>query len=346
MKKILLLFILALFFANIVNAQFTRKVLFEEGTNASCAPCAANNPILKAFLDANQNTCLAIKYHASWPGFDPMYQANPTQNTERIVNYYHMNNTGVPYCNADGVIQDIWPFSNANFTNAMNQRLAIPAPLQITVVDQRIAGDSIKSTITINLPSNLPAGDYKLRVMAIEKWVIYTVPPGSNGETHFEHVFRRAYPGTDGVVFPVTAGNYQYIYTYKRETGWQDSSIKTVVFVQNDVNKEVMNVASSSSINGINPVSSEIPNAFYLSQNYPNPFNPSTNIEFKLPKDEFVTLKVYDMLGKEIAVLVIGNFKKGTYSVDWDASNLGGGVYFYTIKMGEFSETKKMILIK
>lgn len=345
MNKLLLIVILAIFFNNFTNAQFTRKVLFEEGTNASCAPCAANNPILKAFLDANPNTCLAIKYHASWPGYDPMYMANPTQNTERIVNYYNMNQTGVPYCNADGIIQDIWPFSNANFTNAMNQRLAIQAPMQIIVSDQRIAGDSIRSTITVNLPSNLPAGNYKLRVMAIERWVVYAVPPGSNGETHFEHVFRRAYPNTDGVTFPTTAGNYQYIYTYKRESTWQDTSIKTVAFIQNDNNKEVMNAAYAPLV-GINPVSSEVPASFSLSQNYPNPFNPSTNIEFALPKDEFVTLKVYDMLGKEVTALANGNFKKGVYKADWNAEGIGGGVYFYTITAGEFTATKKMILIK
>ena len=72
-------------------SQFVRKVLFEEATNASCAPCAANNPYLKAYLDEKGDSIIAIKYHASFPGIDPMYSHNPTQNAERYSAYYGMN---------------------------------------------------------------------------------------------------------------------------------------------------------------------------------------------------------------------------------------------------------------
>ena len=328
------------------SAQVTRVVLFEEGTNSSCGPCAANNPILKAFLDSHPTEATAIKYHASWPGYDPMYQANPTQNTERIVNYYNMNQTGVPYCNADGVIQDIWPFSNTNFTNALNTRLAILTPVTINVLDERIAGDSIKSTITLNLLSNLPAGDYKLRVMAIEGVILYTTPPGSNGEMRFEHVFRRAYPNTTGVSIQTTAGTYQYIYTYKRESAWVDTSLYTIAFVQNDVNREVLNVAKGSyTPTGITS-GGEIPGKFSLSQNYPNPFNPQTLIKFTMPENGNVTLKVYNSIGAEVKTLVEGVHKAGEYSVYFDGSEFSSGVYFYTLRTDKFTATKKMILIK
>ena len=328
------------------SAQVTRVVLFEEGTNASCGPCAANNPVLKAFLDAHPTEATAIKYHASWPGYDPMYQVNPTQNTERIVNYYHMNQTGVPYCNADGVIQDIWPFSSTNFTNALNTRIAILTPVTINVQDERIAGDSIKSTITLNLLSNLPSGDYKLRVMALERFVIYTSPPGSNGETQFEHVFRWAYPNTTGVSIQTNAGTYQYIYTYKRESAWIDTSVYTIAFVQNDANKEVMNVAKGSYTPLGTPSSSEVPEKYSLSQNYPNPFNPRTLIKLTLPEDGSVTLKVYNMIGAEVKTLVEGIHKAGEYNIYFDGSEFSSGVYFYSLRTDKFSATKKMILIK
>lgn len=344
--SILFIILSAIAFTFSINAQVTRVVLFEEGTNASCGPCAANNPILKAFLDAHPTETTAIKYHASWPGYDPMYQANPTQNTERIVNYYHMNQTGVPYCNADGVIQDIWPFSNTNFTNALNTRLAILTPVTINVNDERIAGDSIRSTITLNLLSNLPSGDYKLRVMALERVVIYTSPPGSNGETHFEHVFRRAYPNTTGVSIQTTAGTFQYIYTYKRESAWIDTSVYTIAFVQNDVNKEVMNVAKGTYTPlGISQ-NYEVPEKFSLSQNYPNPFNPRTLIKFTLPEEGSVTLKVYNMVGAEVETLVEGAHKAGEYKIYFDGSDFSSGVYFYTLKTDKFTATRKMILIK
>jgi hypothetical protein len=276
-----------------------------------------------------------------------MYSANPTQNTERIVNYYNMGSTGVPYCNGDGLIHDIWPFSNTNFTNALNTRMAVATPCSLNVVDQRIPGDSIRSTITVTLLSNLPAGNYKLRVMALEGRIIYTTPPGSNGETVFEHVFRWAYPNTTGIDAPTTAGIYNYTYTYMRLSNWVDTSVYTIAFIQNDVNQEVINCARGAySITGIKENQNEIPEAYSLSQNYPNPFNPSTYIKFNMPQDGFVTLKVYDILGNEIQTLVEGNHKAGSYNIYFNGSDLSSGVYFYRLTAGSFIETRKMTLVK
>jgi hypothetical protein len=344
--KFFSLFLFLLIFT-ISNAQVTRLVLFEEGTNASCAPCATNNPILDAFLLSNSNNVTAIKYHASWPGVDPMYSANPTQNTERIVNYYNMGATGVPYCNCDGIIQDIWPFSTSAFTNAMNTRLAVPTPVGITVVDTRIPGDSIRSIITVNLVSNLPSGNYKLRVMAIEKKIVYTSPPGTNGETVFHQVFRWAYPNTTGVNAPTTTGTYQFIYKYKRLSTWVDTSVYTVAFVQNDNNKEVMNSGIGHYIaTGISGNENLIPDKYYLSQNYPNPFNPVTTIKCGIAKTGNATLKVFDVLGNEVAVLLNGNVLAGNYELSFNGSSLASGTYFYKLTAGDFTEIKKMLMIK
>ncbi len=97
---------------------------------------------------------------------------------------------------------------------------------------------------------------------------------------------------------------------------------------------------------GITPVTSEIPEKFSLSQNYPNPFNPVTKIGFKITDPGFASLKVYDLLGNEIAVLVNKNISPGEYNVNFDGSGLASGMYFYKLNSGEFSDTKKMILIK
>jgi len=85
---------------------------------------------------------------------------------------------------------------------------------------------------------------------------------------------------------------------------------------------------------------------YLLSQNYPNPFNPSTNINFTLPNTEFVTLKIYDILGKEVATLINEELNAGNHTKIWDAKNLSSGVYFYKLQAGKFSETKKMILVR
>ena len=97
---------------------------------------------------------------------------------------------------------------------------------------------------------------------------------------------------------------------------------------------------------GLANISNEVPGAFELKQNYPNPFNPATNIEFSVTRNSFVTLSVFDHLGREIEKPVSGNLDAGTYSVNFDASNLASGTYYYRINAGDYSETKKMILVK
>jgi len=95
----------------------------------------------------------------------------------------------------------------------------------------------------------------------------------------------------------------------------------------------------------------EIPKQFELMQNYPNPFNPTTMIRFAMPKNAFVTLKIYDMLGREVKTLISGERNAGSYSIEWNGSNnygsrVASGAYIYRIIAGDFSSVKKMILLK
>lgn len=97
---------------------------------------------------------------------------------------------------------------------------------------------------------------------------------------------------------------------------------------------------------GIKNISSEMPSSYSLSQNYPNPFNPSTFIKFDVSKGSFVSLKVFDALGRGVATLVNENLKPGTYEADWNASSYPSGVYFYRLSTEGYNKTMKMVLIK
>ena len=99
-------------------------------------------------------------------------------------------------------------------------------------------------------------------------------------------------------------------------------------------------------ITGITQNGNTVPVEYTLSQNYPNPFNPTTKINFALPKSGLVTMKIYDILGKEVATLVNEVKNAGSYTVDFNASNLTSGVYFYKVSVNGFSEVKKMLLLK
>jgi len=105
-------------------------------------------------------------------------------------------------------------------------------------------------------------------------------------------------------------------------------------------------IRATVTFTSINTISSEVPSSYSLSQNYPNPFNPTTSIKFAVTKAGFVSLKIYDLSGREISSLVNDNLAAGTYNYSFDASKLSSGIYFYKMKADGFSETKKMMLIK
>jgi len=346
-KIILILFLCVIAFLNNADSQI-KKVLFEEFTNASCGPCAANNPALKAFIDSKGDSIVVIKYHTNFPGFDPMYNLNPVQVEERSGGYYSDVNA-VPWLKGDGnMFPDIWPFTQANFDAAFNTRKVINPPLTISVTDARIGGDSVKTTITVSNLQTLPAGDYKLRIMGVEKIINYLNPPGNNGESSFEDVFRIGLPDMNGVQLPTAAGNYIFTFKYKIQPEWVDSNMVTTAFVQNDaVGKEVLNCNVAGDVpTGIVSITNIVSAKFSLYQNFPNPFNPSTTIKFDIPENSFVKLSIYNSLGKEVAVLTNELLVQGTYDYNFNASGLTSGLYFMNITSGKFQDTKKIMLLK
>jgi len=125
-----------------------------------------------------------------------------------------------------------------------------------------------------------------------------------------------------------STGHWSYM---KKITNlWADPSIKLKYDVTVDVDDPEM----------------EQPVTFALEQNYPNPFNPSTTIKYQIPELSFVTLKVYDVLGSEVGTLVNEEKPSGNYKVEFNATNLPSGIYFYQLRVGSFNQTKKMLLLK
>jgi glucose/arabinose dehydrogenase len=120
-----------------------------------------------------------------------------------------------------------------------------------------------------------------------------------------------------------------------------------------DQNNELYTVCSNgliykflNTVIGVNGNGNTIPDGFVLEQNYPNPFNPSTSIRFTVPVNTAVNIKIYDLTGQEIAVLLNESKSAGNYSVTWEAANYPSGVYFYEMTAGDYKERKKMVLVK
>jgi len=102
----------------------------------------------------------------------------------------------------------------------------------------------------------------------------------------------------------------------------------------------------SEMVTSVKEENSNFPTHYSLQQNYPNPFNPSTTISFTLPSKSHVTLKVFDIMGREIAILVNGEMFAGNHTQKWNPSNISSGIYFYRLEAGSYTETKKLVLLR
>ena len=136
--------------------------------------------------------------------------------------------------------------------------------------------------------------------------------------------------------FDVSQPIFSQTYYYRIKTIWEKTSGGRTSLVESYMTDYLSNITSGNSV----------ADGFYLKQNYPNPFNPVTNLEFGISKLGFFSLKVYDNLGKEVAVLVNGYLNSGKYKFTFDASNLASGIYFYKLSADGFTETKRMTVLK
>ena len=120
----------------------------------------------------------------------------------------------------------------------------------------------------------------------------------------------------------------------------------TMCFGFSTLRGAIINGITYGTVTNIGNNPEPFPSRFQLQQNYPNPFNPQTKISFSVPKESFITLKIFDVLGREVATLMNEKKPVGEYSVPWNADNVPSGVYFYKLLAGDFVETKKMVFVK
>ena len=160
----------------------------------------------------------------------------------------------------------------------------------------------------------------------------------STNEVDWENVFSGETSGTtlqqENTYFPVTEGRYLKIVGKGNSVNLWNSITELDVYgieLEPTDNREIAD-------NNIG--------TYKLNQNYPNPFNPTTNINFSIPENTFVSLKIYNSLGQQIKELINGFYKRGEYSVEFDASKLSSGVYYYRISTESFSDIKKAVLLK
>ncbi|MCX6163350.1 MAG: endonuclease [Ignavibacteriae bacterium] len=155
----------------------------------------------------------------------------------------------------------------------------------------------------------------------------------------------------ESIASPIASGQLGYIRVKFRPTAINTTYNGTLTILNSDSTITVNLKGSSNNSIGIHQVSSEVPKETKLFQNYPNPFNPATIIRFQIEDSRFVTLKVYDMLGKEVATLVNEKLQAGIYEIPFSINQFSGnqfssGMYFYKLETENFSQTNKLIILK
>lgn len=242
--------------------QAQRMVLIEEFTNASCVPCAAQNPEFNELLNMNTGNVISIKYQTDFPGYDPFNEQNPSEVDTRAT-YYGLD--GVPTMWIDGELPgesyadgagDWGPDAydgapGACTQGALDFATAITSPLEITLTHS-ISADFSEVTIDVTV-TNVSGAEFapedgRLHVALLERFVQFPLPPGTNGEMEFEWIMRKMYPdagGTqmtaiaDGEAFTLstTVPMPDYIYDLRE--------VQAVAFVQDHASAEVFQAATS-----------------------------------------------------------------------------------------------------
>jgi len=258
MKQIYSLAVLALtLFTGSVCAQSQRFILAEEFTQASCPPCATQNPAFNAILDANPTKVIGLKYQVWWPGFDPMYNHNKSEVNTRVA-YYSV--TGVPNVRVDGT-----GYAGApnGVTQALidNRYLNVSSPFTITATHSFNASYS-QMTVNADITcTQATAGTLVAHIAVIEREINFATQPGTNGETEFYGVMKKMLPDDQGSAVTANSTGSTQNLNFTIDIPWYVydlNQLAAIVFIQDNGNKAVHQTAYSTPIGGLAPVDMQI----------------------------------------------------------------------------------------
>ena len=360
MKHIVISVFVMLMFTSALFSQEDRKVLVEIFTNSHCPLCPTAHNIIDNYLAGpNGDKISYIYYHMVYPyNDDPLYWQSQAGSDARD-NYYNPV-SATPQGWFDGEHQG----SSSGWAANLDNRVSFPSLLKIILSGTKNSNEfSINAELTRT--GSITDNDLLIHFVVVED-LYYD---GRNSVSNHKHVMRKMLPNPDGQSFSINLNETKNIpQIINLDPLWDADSLSVVVFVQSMGSKTVYQ-SETISYSDLTVTSvgnnDELPTEFVLEQNYPNPFNPSTKIGFTIQQSPLlggdgrgglVTLKVYDILGNEVATLVNEVKPAGEYEVEFNVASLPGyvsakggyatGVYFYQLKTKGFVQTKKMLLVK
>ncbi len=334
-----------------------RKVLAEVFTSTTCAPCyAADVYFFQTWLPTygGADQVIPISYHVWWPtpGNDPMYLANPTPVQAREAYYRPAGGSFSPRMMVDGFIDAGYQYNT--WPGAIDPRFLDSSHISITLTGSR-NGSTLNLNASIYAEAVVNSANWRVHWVVVESGISaqQNTPTGYVPFVH-EWVHRGMYPDGNGSPISIVQGQTVDIQrTITLDGAWVADSCKVIVFVQNNTDKKVQNaeIISIDALTGVADQQQGLPTVYGLSQNFPNPFNPSTTISFAVPRQGYVSLAVFNLLGQEVRTLVAEEKPAGNYEIVWDGRSENGrelpsGMYLYQMKAGGITQTRRMILLK
>ena len=355
--SIVLVLFLAVSFTGTKQAYSdTRNVLLEFCTGTWCQWCPCGDYTAEQLL-ATHPGMIVLAYHG------PLnYGGDPFTNFSGSGIIGQLGFTAYPTAIIDRTNSST-NFSYTMWTNAVNTEYTnnptTPVRLVITSKDYNASTKVLTASIDATALQTI-SDQYKICYVITENGVVFTQTNNNNcttGGANYVHkwITRNMVNGSLGENLNTGTWNQDQVITKTLNTtldnAWIDANCQLTIFAYKDASPLYMaNIGQSILQSVTEPLGIQgtgvVPKAYSLSQNYPNPFNPTTNIKFSVPKDGNVSLKIYDAIGNVVDTYVDGFMNAGSYNAEVDASSLASGIYFYTLKAGDFVQTKKMVLIK
>lgn len=359
MKRIIYILTVSLIILGSYNVSFsqTNNALLEVFTGTWCGYCPCGHTIVNTIVTNRPNT-LVLEYHGPINNGDPYAVFNGND----IVNIYGITSwPSAVIGRRSGVVgRTLWA------GQVYSQGVNYPSPVNLTY-NKTYNSSTRQLTLTatatalrdIDTNAKISFVLYENNIVSYQQAYAGCGPgvPTSNYVHHY--LVRDMVNGSGGEVFSTghwAAGTQKTAsWNYTLPVTWVDTNVFVGLFAY-------FNTGSISSLDSYvlqttkggvtapNPTAvnneAEVVRGFYLSQNYPNPFNPTTNIKFSVPKEGYVSLKFYDILGNEVDSYINDVIKAGIYNATFDGSKLSSGVYYYKLTAGDFTETKRMMLVK
>jgi hypothetical protein len=363
MKKVLFSILVVVFlftgmFTNKALSLDTTNCVIEIATGTWCGYCPCGHDIINQILASYPKTAI-LCYHGP-PNYGT--PADPWASVGYpMIQLFGMTSypTGVVNRTSGIISRSAWYGTVGSYAQQTPTAVVTLTNPTINLVTRKIGG-TVSATALQNLTDA-----YSIFIAITEDNLVYPQnvyaacgTAGVNNSFIHDHVVRAVVTpnaGTQLTAGPWNSGTtltYNLDYTVPAGIELSNCHVVTVVYKQGtpyttgaNVQNSLSKPSASFTPTGISKIETT-PTKYRLSQNYPNPFNPTTNIGFAIPKDGNVSLKIYDITGKEVSNYFNGYLKAGIYNMHFDGASLTSGVYFYKLITKDFSDVKRMILVK